>query len=259
MIHSRTGDIVRISFLLLPWFPIAINQTKLKTMKKIITSVALIFCCTFAVAQDYTVKMNMKIEGLPPEAAGFGEQETVTQIKGEKTKTEMTSMMGSTIMLFDGKTHTFLTDMMGNKAGYTATKEEMEAMAKDDKEPKPKIEYTTEKKTIAGYECTKAVVTTVGKDKKEQQTIVWITDKIKHNMPKNKNRGMMDLSDLKGYPLEMEMHQSQQGMDMKIMITASEVSTAPIDDSVFAVNTEGYKMSTYKEFSEKMKAQRGGH
>lgn len=228
-------------------------------MKKIITSVALVLCCTFAFAQEYTVKMNMKIEGLPPEMAGFGEQETVTQIKGEKSKTEMTSMMGTTIMLFDGKKHTFLTEMMGNKTGYTATKEEMEAMAKDDKDPKPKIEYTSEKKMIAGYECTKAIVTATGKDKKETQMIVWVTDKIKHDMPKSKNRNMMDLGDLKGYPLEMEMHQAQQGMDMKIVISATDVSTKPVDDSVFAVNTDGFKMYTYKEFSEKMKAQKGGN
>lgn len=205
------------------------------------------------------MKMNMKIEGLPPEAAGFGEQETVTQIKGEKSRTEMTSMMGSTIMLFDGKNHTVLTDMMGNKTGYTATKEEMEAASKNEKEVKPKIEYTNEKKTIAGYECTKAIVTTTGKDKKDMKMTVWVTDKIKYDLPKSKSGNMMDLGDLKGYPLEMEMQQSQQGMDMKIIISATEVSTAAVDDSVFKANTDGYKMYTYKEFSDKMKAQRGGH
>lgn len=230
-------------------------------MKKIITSAALIFTCAFATAQDnYTVKMNMKIEGLPPEMAGFGEQETVTYIKGDKTKTEITSMMGSQIMLFDGKTHTFLTDAMGNKNGYTATKEEMEASSKNDKEVAPKIEYTTEKKTIAGYECTKAIVTSEGKDKKETKIIVWVTDKIKHDITKNKkgDRGMMNLGDIKGYPLEMEMKQSQQGMDMKIVISATDVSTKPVDDSVFKVSTDGYKMSTYKEFSEKMKSMKAG-
>lgn len=230
-------------------------------MKKIITSAALIFSCAFAIAQeDYTVKMNMKIEGLPPEMAGFGEQETVTYIKGEKTKTEITSMMGSQTMLFDGKTHTFLSDAMGNKSGYTATKEEMEAASKNDKEVKPKIEYTTEKKTIAGYECTKAIVTSEGKDKKENKIIVWVTDKIKSDITKNKkgDRGMMNLGDIKGYPLEMEMSQSQQGMDMKIVISATNVSTKPVDDSVFKVSTDGYKMSTYKEFSEKMKSMKAG-
>lgn len=223
-------------------------------MKKIITSAALILCCAFANAQEYTIKMNMKIEGLPPEMAGFGEQETVTHIKGDKTKAEITGMMGTQIILFDGKMHTFLSDAMGNKSGYTATKEEMDAAAKDDKDPKPKVEYTKEKKTIAGYECTKATITSTGKDKQEHVIIAWVTDKIIHDTNKNKRGGgMMNLGDLKGYPLEMEMRQSQQGMDMKITITASDVSTKPVDDGVFIVSTEGYKMSTYKEFSAKMK------
>ena len=59
---------------------------------------------------------------------------------------------------------------------------------------------------------------------------------------------------VKGYPLEMEMSQSQQGMDMKILITATEVLTTPIDDATFTVSTEGYKMMSYKEMQEKMKA-----
>ena len=89
---------------------------------------------------------------------------------------------------------------------------------------------------------------------------VWVTDKIKTNQAQGKKRGgrgmSMDLGDLKGYPLEMEMSQSQQGMDMKILISATEVSTTPIDDAIFTVNTDGYKMMSYKEMQEKMKAAR---
>lgn len=232
-------------------------------MKKIITSIALVLSCAFVSAQDsYTVKMNMKIEGLPPEMAGFGDQETVSYIKGEKSKTEISGMMGSQIILFDGKTHYFLNDAMGNKNGYTATKEEMEAANKSEKaEAKPKIEYTSDKKTIAGYECTKAIVTAEGKDKKEGKITVWVTDKIKSDMAQGKkggNNGMMNLGDLKGYPLEMEMNQSQQGMEMKIIITATDVSTKTLDDSVFAVSTDGYNLTSYKAFMDKMKSMKAG-
>ncbi|MCW3076724.1 MAG: hypothetical protein JWO32_1333 [Bacteroidetes bacterium] len=228
-------------------------------MKKIISTVALaVLTCGFSYAQEnVTVKMNVKVEGLPPEYAGFGEQEIVNSIKGDKHKSEMSSMMGSNITVFDGKKLTSLNEQMGSKTGYTATKEEMDAdKAKDKaKETKPKIEYTTDKKTIAGYECTKAIVTSVGKDKKENKMTVWVTDKIKtpESGKSGNRRGMMDLGDLKGYPLEMEMSANQQGMDMKIMVTTSEVSTAPIDDSVFNVSTDGYKMSTYAEYKAEMK------
>ena len=224
-------------------------------MKKIMTCAALLLMSALTFGQEnYTVKMTMKIEGLPAEYAAMGEQETVTYLKGEKSKVEVTGMMGSQIALFDGKTHIFLSDAMGNKSGYTATKEEMDAADKSSNESKPKIEYTTEKKMIAGYECTKAIVTSVDKDKKEDKIIVWVTDKIKSDIAKRKgSKNMMNLGDIKGYPLEMEMKKNQGGMDMKIMMTATEVSTAPIPDSVFNVSTEGYKMSSYKEAMEKMK------
>ena len=231
-------------------------------MKKIITSAALLFISACAIAQDnYTVKMNMKIEGLPPEYAGFGEQEMINYVKGDKYKNEISSMMMTSVSAFDGTKLTSITEQMGNKSGYTATKEELDAADKNEKpEAKPKIEYTTEKKTIAGYECTKAIVTSIGKDKKENKMSVWVTDKIKSNQAQGKKRGgrgmSMDLGDLKGYPLEMEMSQSQQGMDMKILISATEVSTTPIDDAIFTVNTDGYKMMSYKEMQEKMKAAR---
>lgn len=230
--------------------------------KRLITAAAFILLSGIALSQEiYTIKTSLKVEGLPAEYAAYGEQEIVTQIKGEKSKTEVSSMMGTQTVLFDGKTQTSLSEAMGNKTGFTATKEELEAAEKSDKDPKPKVEYTTEKKTIAGYECTKAIITSVGKDKKENIMTAWVTDKIKHDMKGKKasGRGMMDMGDLKGYPLAMEMSTSQNGMDMKILMTATEVNTNPIDDSVFAVNTDGYKMMTFKEWSQKMKdAKQGG-
>jgi hypothetical protein len=228
-------------------------------MKKIITCTAILFMSALSFGQDcYTVKMKMKIEGLPPEYAAMGDQETVTYIKGDKSKVEMTSMMGSQIMLSDGKNYTFLNDAMGAKTGYKTTTEEMEMADKGKTESKPKIEYTSEKKKIAGYECTKAIVTSTEKETKDSKIIVWVTDKIKYDAGKNKGgKDMMDLGDIKGYPLEMEIKQSQQGMDMKILMTATDVSTAPLADATFNVSTEGYTMTSYQETMAKMKAMRG--
>jgi hypothetical protein len=220
----------------------------------------LAFCSLSTLAQEnYTMKMTVKTEGLPPEYAAYGEQDIVTYLKGEKSKTEVNSMMFNTTVFFDGKVLTSLSDMMGTKSGYTATKEELEAQDKG-KTTKPKIEYTTEKKNIAGYECTKAIATSAGSDKKEKTTILWITDKIKYDKNRSKatGRSMADFGDLKGHPLGMEMSQEMQGSEMKIIMTTTEVSTKPIDDSVFAINTEGYKMMTYQQFQDQMKAMQGG-
>lgn len=209
-----------------------------------------------AVAQEsYTIKMTMKIEGLPPEWAGFGEQEIINYSKGEMYKKEVNGMMGSSIVCFDGKTLTQLNEGMDKKTGFTASKEELEAMG--DKEPKesPKIEYTSETKKIAGYDCTKAIITS-SSEGKESKVIVWVTEKIKINPKVNKTKGKgmkMDFGDLKGQPLQIEATQNSNGNDMKVIITATEVSTTPLEDSFFTVNTEGYTMMSYQEMLESMK------
>ncbi|MCC6372761.1 MAG: hypothetical protein IT236_17285 [Bacteroidia bacterium] len=216
-------------------------------MKKILFSAALLLSAAFVNAQEgfasFTIKMNMKMEGLPAEYAAYGEQ-------------EISSMMFTTVSFTDGNKHTSLTEAMGNKTGFVTTKEEMEKIDKKDKtEPKPKIEYTSEKKTIAGYECTKAIVTTIDKEKKEAKVNVWFTEKIKLDPALTKqNKGMFDLGEIKGTPLEIEIKQNADGTEIKVIITTTEVLTSPIADSFFVPNTEGYTMTTYGEWKDKMKA-----
>ncbi|MDI1354656.1 MAG: hypothetical protein PSX36_07045 [bacterium] len=210
--------------------------------------------------QNYTIKTTLKIEGLPAEYAAMAEQEIVSYIKDNQRKTEITGMMGGSVVYYDGKKMTSLTDQMGQKKGYIATKEELDAEDKAKKpEAKPTYEYTNETKMIAGYSCTKAIVTTIDQDKKENKTIVWFTPDIKADRSHaNKGgRGMTDLSDLKGFPLAIEASRENQGMEMKIMSAATEILTTPIDDSVFKIDAEGYSMMTYKEMKELSKAGMG--
>jgi len=54
------------------------------------------------------------------------------------------------------------------------------------------------------------------------------------------------------------MSQNANGMDMKIIMTTTEILTGPIDDSVFVINTEGYTMMSYKEMMEKQKSMTSG-
>lgn len=230
--------------------------------KTLLGTIAFVLISAFVWAQDnYTIKISVKTEGLPAEMAAYGEQDMVTYMKGEKSKTEISSMMFSSTVYFDGKKMTSLTDAMGNKTGYTATKEELEALDKGEKSEKPKIEYTTEKKMIAGYECTKVIVTMVGKDKKETKTTVWTSEKIQNNhmtASKAGKKGMVDLSEVKGYVLGMEMPLNFQGTEAKVVMTTTEVLTSPIDDAVFTVNTEGYKMMSYTDMMQMQKTMMQG-
>src|SRR5436190_753117 len=197
-------------------------------LKKMSLATLVLFSGYFATAQQhYTIKMKLKIEGLPPEYAAMGEQDITTYIRDNQHKSEMSGMMGSMIVHYDGKLMTSLSDQMGMKTGFTATKDELEADEKQRKtESKPKIEYKEEKQTIAGYECKKAIVTNVNKEGREEKTTVWYTEDIKTMRPPSRGgRGMVDLGDLKGYPLSMEMVRDNQGTEMKSSITATEITT----------------------------------
>lgn len=230
-------------------------------MKKIFSFIAVVLLFTNAlVAQEsITVKMSMHIEGLPPEMAAMGDMEIINYSKGDKLKSENSSMMGSSVSVMIGDKITVLNDMMGNKMGYVSTRQEMESTDKN-KSTNTKIEYINEKKTIAGYECSKAILTYM-EDKKEMKVVIWYTDKLDYkNNAKMKNQGRkgFDISELKGFPLSMEFARDMNGQSVTMIMTTTSVSTESIADSVFEVSTEGYKMMTYQEMMSKQKMGMGG-
>ena len=196
----------------------------------------------------------MTMEGLPPEqAAMIGDMELKSTFKNTMVLTEMSSMMFTNQTLVDDKGMVMLMEQMGNKIAVKQTKEEMEKEeAKQKEKPAdPKIEYTTETKTIAGYECKKAIVTTIsGKDKKEEKIEMWYCDKFENPNKEGKGRGQNIMKGLKGVPFE---YAGGQG-GMKFKMVAKEVSIEPVADSKFELSTEGYKMMTMDEF----KAMQGG-
>jgi hypothetical protein len=231
-------------------------------MKKLITSVALVLAGAVAFAQDnYTIKSSVKIEGLPAEYSAFGESDKITYLKDSKSKVETSNMMGSTIEVFDGSKMTVLMEQMGDKSGWSATKEEMEKTKDDPKKDaqKPKIETTTEKKTIAGYECVKSIVTVTDKDKKQMKINIWHTDKIKKPVTgSSKKKGGMgggnfDFAEITGYPMSVDLETENQGMKIKYIETVTEVSTDKLDDGVFVADTDGYKMISFGEYREQLK------
>lgn len=224
-----------------------------------ITLASIVLSAFSALSQEYTIKSTMKMEGMPPEMSAMADMDMVTYVKGDKVKTESTGMMGSRVTVYDGQKSITLSDMMGNKVGFTQTREEMDANDKNTPPAKPVFEMTNEKKTIAGYECTK-VIMKMTIDKQATSNVLWVTDKL--NIKSNKyaadrSRGSYDFSELKGYPLSMEISMSRNGQNMTMVMTATEVSTAAVDDSEFKLDTTGYKMMTFKEMQDRMKAMGG--
>lgn len=225
-------------------------------MKKITPLIVALFFTALSVNAQITegsVLYTMNIEGLPPEqAAMMGDMETRTTFKNGKVLTEMSSMMFNNQILVDDKGVTMLMEQMGNKMAVKQTKEEMEkenAKSKD-KPADPKIEYTTETKTIAGYECKKAIITTIDKNKKEEKIDMWYCEKFPNPNIEGKGKGQHIMKGLKGMPFEY----SANNGPMKFKIVAKEVSEKPVDDSKFNLSTEGYKLMTMDD----LKALQGG-
>lgn len=231
-------------------------------MKNLIFAIVCLLQTSICLAQNsFTIKMSSVTEGLPEPYASSGNMDMVIYSKGDKYKNETSSMMFNSTTYFDGKILTVLSEFAGNKSAYATSKEELDATI-DPNESKPTIEYTNEKKMIAGYECTKAIVTKIGRDKSETKSIVWFTDKITVNSElarKANRRFTADLGDLKGVPLSIESKGKMFGMDVRTVMTVTEITTGSIDDAVFVPNTEGYVVDNYKTYLEKMKAmQQGG-
>ena len=229
---------------------------KPKHMKQLFSTIAVVALTALSLnaqIKEGYVLYDMKLEGLPPEqAAMMGDMETKVTFKNGKALTEMTSMMFTNQTSVDAVGMTMLMEQMGNKIAVKQTKEEMEkAAAKEkDKPADPKIEYTTETKTIAGYECKKAIVTVVGKDKKEEKVDLWYCEKFDNPNKEGRGRGQSIMKGIKGMPFEY----SGGSGGMKFKMVAKEVSIEPVADSKFILSTEGYKIMTMDE----LKAMHGG-
>ncbi len=225
-------------------------------MKKLFSTLAVVALSVLSLnaqIKEGTITYDMKIDGLPPEqAAMMGDMETKVAFKNGKSLSELNSMMVTTQTLVDDKGMVMLMEQMGNKIAIKQTKDEMEKeeAKQKDKPTDPKIEYTSETKTIAGYECKKAIITMVNKDKKEEKMEVWVSDKFENTNKDGKGRGQGFMKGLKGMPFE---YSSTMG-PMKVSVLAKSVSTEPVPDSKFELSTDGYKLMTMDE----LKAMQGG-
>ena len=225
-------------------------------MKKLFSTLAIVALSVVSLnaqIKEGTITYAMTLEGLPPEqAAMIGDMENKVTFKNANSLQEMSSMMFTNQTLSNDKGVVMLIEQMGNKIAVKQTKEEMEKdeAKQKDKPTDPKMEYTSETKTIAGYECKKVIVTIVGKDKKEEKIDIWYSDKFENYNKEGKGQGMSFMKGLKGMPFEFAGGQG----GMKFKMVAKEVSIEPVADSKFELSTEGYKMITMDEF----KAMRGG-
>lgn len=210
-------------------------------MKKLALLLLLTVCFTFSYSQSFEGSVVFKItyENLPPEMKGHEGMmptEFSFQIKNEKSRMEMSTMMGPAITITDNKakTSTVLMNMMGQKMKMTVDFDEAKEMA-DEANKQMDIQYVDGTKVIAGYTCKKAIMKISADDESgvenEGEITFYYTQEI---APIEGMKGFEGVG-LKGMPLEYTIN--QQGITM--MVTATSVEKKSIDESVFLI-PDGY-------------------
>ncbi len=167
---------------------------------------------------------------------------TIT-IKGQKTKSEIQTQMGSQIGItdYETKTKTQLINMMGQKYAIPQTTEEIMEEIKG--APVGEAQVTDETKTIAGYSCTKAIVT-VNDDGTKTTYEVWFS---KEFGAENANFDNPLYKDIDGVLMEFSMITPQFTMKFQ----AISVDKKKISNKAFEIPAD-YTVTTMEELQSKM-------
>lgn len=171
----------------------------------------------------------------PKMADAFDGSVTTVYIKGNLSRSEMTSALFSSATIHDAKTGTAvaLREVSGQKLLIRMTAENW--AEKNKKYDGIVFTNTTETKVIAGYKCTKATATM----KDGSTFVVYYTSDI---VPENRDYDYM-FKNLNGLPLEWELVQGK----LKIKYTLSKINLNPIPVSRFDIPKSGYRELTYEE------------
>jgi len=177
----------------------------------------------------------------PKMADAFDGATTTIYLKGNMSRSEMTSALLSSTTIHDSKTGSavVLQEVSGQKLMIRMTPEDW--TAKNKRYDGMTFTNTDETKTVAGYKCIKAEAKL--KDG-TTFTVFYTTDII----PENKEYDYQ-FKDLNGLPLEFELVQGK----MKIKYTLSRINMNPVPASKFDIPKTGYREMTYEE-SKKLKA-----
>lgn len=156
-------------------------------------------------------------------------------IKGNQSRTETKSLLGTTVTLQDARTGNavVLNEYGDQKVMITMTQEEYQE--RNLKFKNMKIEYHEQTKTILGYNCKLAIVTLADSSR---FSVYYAPDLVFQNKSVSKQ-----FDQLPGFPLEYE---SELGAT-KVTYVAEKVSFDPIPAALFDVPRSGFRRMTYDE------------
>lgn len=181
---------------------------------------------------------NMSVEtgvGEPKMADMFDGATTTVYLKGNQSRSELVSSLGSEATLYNASTGTgvILKDYSGQKLMITLTPQNWEENNK--KYEGIVFENTGESAVISGLNCKKAIA----KLKNGTQFTVFYTTDVKVS---NKNYDAQ-FKTLPGLAVQYEM----QSGKMKFKFTLSKINYGSVPATRFEVPKSGYRVLTYEE------------
>jgi GLPGLI family protein len=171
----------------------------------------------------------------PKMADAFDGASMTVYLKGNLSRSEMTSALFSSATIHDSKTGTavVLREVSGQKLLIRMTAENW--AEKNKRYDGMTFTNTSETKTIAGYKCTRAEA----RLSDGTTFTVYYTDEI---IPENKDYDYQ-FRNLNGLPLEYELVQGK----LTIKYTVSKINMNPVPASKFDIPKTGYREMTYEE------------
>lgn len=184
-----------------------------------------------------TYKMEMSRMGEEPETAAIlGDMTIEIYMSGKDTRMNINAMGGMIKIGYiqkDGEKPVTLMDMMGQKMRQNAEEQAPASV--------PDMTYAVNKrntKKIAGYKCHQVVATADD----GTEVILYVTKKIKLNLPKGGMLDIIDFDKFDGYPLECSIG----GEGEAITFTAQEVGR-DLEKNTFEYDKEAYKEMSDEE------------
>lgn len=190
------------------------------------------------VISEGTLTYNISIQtgSSEPKMADMLDGATTTiYIKGNQSRSELVSGLGSEVTIYDSKkgSGVILKDYSGQKLMITLTNEDWNK--KNSKYEGITFETTNETVEIAGYSCKKAIA----KLKDGSSFVVYYTAELEMA---DKNYDSQ-FKNLPGLALQYEW----QSGKMKFKYTLSKINFDPVPASKFEIPKSGYRVMTYAE------------
>lgn len=211
-------------------------------IKKILLVSVTLLLATMTEAQKKVAELMLVYEtsittgdSQPKLADAFDGATTTIYVKGNMSRSEMSSALASFTSIHDSRTGTavILQEISGQKLLIRMTAENWKE--KNRRYENISFVSTNETKTIAGYKCIKATATM----KDGSVFTVYYTKEI---IPENAGYSA-EFSNLDGLPLEYELTQGS----LKIKYTVSKINMNPVPASKFDIPKSGYRELTYEE------------